>query len=111
MKLFLLLLLSFSFFSEATSYAHITFPKANSLSEAVYFGDIEEVKDLIKRVIVNDLEGTRSVTANAMYGSVPFFDMSPSEQASMRAWLKKTAVIDKIKKIPSHWWDNTMIMT
>ena len=95
----------FSFLSQALSLSieSMTYPKANSLHEAVFFGDIERVKKLIKKgTDVNDTSGERGISVS----SVASFSFTGSKQIKnlttineRRARLKNTLLTDWLKNI------------
>ena len=103
MKTLLLLFFLFSFLSQALSVERMTYPKANSLHEAVFFGDIERVKKLIKKgTDVNDTSGERYLSGSSV---VSFSFTGPKQIKNLkrinerRARLKNTLLTDWLKNI------------
>ena len=106
MKLSFLLFFFCSFLSQATMPEILAFPKVNTLQEAVFFGDIEKVRDLIKRgVDVNNVGGERIIQGT----SVVSFNFTRTGQKDLKRiaerrdrlkntlltdWLHSSAVVD-----------------
>ena len=110
MKLLLPLFFLYTFLSQATEPEMLTFPKVNTLHEAVFFGDIEKVKDLIKRgVDVNNVSGERIIQGT----SVVSFNFTRTGQKNLttikerRARLKNTLLTNWLK----NYNDNNSLKT
>ena len=102
-------LVIFSFLSQATKPEMITFPKIDSLHEAVYFEDIKKVKSLIKKgVDVNGVSGERVIQGL----SVVSFSFGREQIKALnriterRARLKNTLLIDRLKNSSSDYFSN-----
>ena len=103
MKLILSFFIIFSFLSHTTSYLVITFPKENTLHEAVYFEDIEKVKQFIENEVdVNSTNGERKIGGNLFYTN-----LEETNRMSKKELKALTSINVHLKRLPSNYWRKT----